>query len=121
MILEWILRHYQWEAVWCPDAADPRILRNSSRIGACYVGTWTGPDCDLLCVRRCETLLEAEESLSPEGSSILGAALRAIWHRYRTRHIPSPLRHDAIPKQKSTSFSPQRHPKIPGSKPHCES
>lgn len=83
MLSELIMRRYGWDAIWCPEAADPPVRRTSPWVGRCLVGTWTGPDADLLCVKPCETSEEAERFLSPMAHSILGAVLRAAWHRWK--------------------------------------
>ena len=79
MIAEAIMRRFGWEAAWIPDAGGPARIRTKSPV---YVGTWTGPDADLLCVRRCATSEEAEANLSPEGRGILRAVLLSAWRRY---------------------------------------
>lgn len=78
-LVEELMRKYGWEAIWFPDATypGPRAPRRF------YVGTWTGPDGDLLCVRPCETKEEAETALSPPGASVRDAALRAAALRVR--------------------------------------
>jgi len=43
-----------------------------------YVGVWTGPDNDLLCVKHCKTNAEAEQFLSPCGSTLAEACTRAV-------------------------------------------
>lgn len=74
MFTERLMQSLGWESVWAPDAGDRLLTRPRSY----YVGTWTGPDHDLLCVRRCETSAEAERCLSPVGHSILFAAVRSL-------------------------------------------
>lgn len=58
----------------------------------CYVGTWTGPDLDLICVKDCpprEGILdravnrEADNWLSPPAPTIFLATLRSLWKRWR--------------------------------------
>lgn len=82
-----------WDAVWYPggggDASSPRYEPAPGdrwwhflRKGACLVGTWTGPDVDLLCVREATTAAEAELWLSPPGRFVLDAALRSLWLRW---------------------------------------
>jgi len=78
MLIEWLMERYGWRDVWY-------LGSNGLRRGAfrflgpetCYVGIWTGPKRDLLCVRECSTLQEAEACLSPPGWTILHAAFRA--------------------------------------------
>lgn len=80
MLAEWIMERHGWDAVWFlgSNRPHPRWWQFARR-DACYVGTWTGPDMDLICVRRCETDEEAEQWLSPGGRTILHAALRSWW------------------------------------------
>lgn len=77
-----------WDAVWFTGSA-PRwttALYWWWRTGnTCFVGTWTGPDRDIICVRRCDTAEEAEAALSPGSRTILGAALKAWWKARRLR------------------------------------
>lgn len=42
-----------------------------------HVGVWTGPHKDLLCVKYCDTVEEAETWLSPGGSTATVAAVKA--------------------------------------------
>lgn len=76
------MERYGWDAIWFLGSNG--IRRGPLRFlgpGTCLVGTWTGPDLDLLCVKECETTHEAEASLSPEGWTITHAAIRAWWKR----------------------------------------
>lgn len=87
MIAEFIMSRCGWDAVWYPAARSDAPAPGEHwwqflRVGACLVGTWTGPDGDLLCVRRCEDAASAEANLSPPGRTILDAALRALWQRW---------------------------------------
>jgi hypothetical protein len=78
MIAEWLMERYGWDAVWFLGSNGLR--RGPWRFfgpDTCLVGTWTGPDLDLLCVRKCRTSEEAEGCLSPEGWTITHAAIRA--------------------------------------------
>ncbi len=89
-----------WDAVWFLGTCgpDPEHWHSGSRAGSPWwstrflggggrnrcsghvlIGTWTGPDCDLLCVRRCDTYVDAERWLAPSGRTILHAALRSLW------------------------------------------
>jgi hypothetical protein len=79
MIAEMIMSHYAWE-VWMPNTGQRRPPWALFADGF-HVGTWTGPDGDLLCVRKCETAEEAERWLSPPAPTILLACLRALWRR----------------------------------------
>ncbi len=63
----------------------PRRLHRFWRKGGCLVGVWTGPDRDLLCVRECDTSIEAEKWLAPPGRMILDATLRSLWVRWSVK------------------------------------
>lgn len=69
--LEQMMDRYGWDALWYPDAGHPDIT--SSR--EFFVGVWTGPDADLLCVKTCETIKAAERFLSPSAPTAIEAAL----------------------------------------------
>jgi len=71
MIAEWIMDCMGWTDVWY---AHPGPWRTPKRW---HAGIWTGPQLDLICVRRCDTNAEAERCLSPGASTILGAVLAA--------------------------------------------
>jgi len=78
VLTEWLMERYGWDAVWFLGSNGLR--RGPLRFfgpGTCLVGTWTGPDLDLLCVKECDTPDEADACLSPEGWTITHAALRA--------------------------------------------
>lgn len=83
MIAEWLMERYGWDAVWFlgSNGRTGRYSRplNFLRRDACLVGTWTGPDLDLLCVRKCQTAEDAEAYLSPSGWTVTHAAIRAWW------------------------------------------
>ena len=89
MIAETLMHFCGWDAVWYCDVrsdGDPEELRQWWREiipakDGCLVGTWTGPDGDLLCVRECDTAQEAERWLAPPGRTILHAAVRSLWVR----------------------------------------
>lgn len=85
MIAELLMRLHGWEAVWCPDASDPFRFRRSLRLKHVFVGTWTGPQNDLICTKSCETNAEAEEHLSMPASSITRAAVLSTFHYWRRR------------------------------------
>lgn len=51
--------------------------------GSVFVGRWTGPQHDLICIRECSTNEEAERWLSPPARTITGAALKSAWKRLR--------------------------------------
>ena len=58
------LDKYGWPDIWYPDK------------NCWYVGFWN-TKFDLLCVKRVETLEDAELSLSPEGNTLLDAIDKA--------------------------------------------
>lgn len=78
---------YGWDEVWAPGIGDPdnpapgndrhRPL-NAFKVRGFLVGTWTGPDGDLLCVKRTAWKCEAERYKSPCGRTILDATLRGL-------------------------------------------
>jgi len=92
---------YGWDAVWFlgSNGRKGKYARplNFLRRDACLVGTWTGPDNDLLCVRRCRTAEDAEKYLSPAGWTITDAAIRAWWKLHREANAPVDL-HAPDPK-----------------------
>jgi hypothetical protein len=88
-----------WESVWRPGAYGPEVrppgrpvtssfrlflerIPRSFDLGACSVGTWTGPNGDDLCVRPCRTHEEASDWLAPPGRTIFDAVVRSIWKRF---------------------------------------
>lgn len=86
MLTELLMHRMGWDAVWYTGSA-PSVwyaVQAWWRGDVCFVGTWTGPQNDLLCVRRCDTAEEAERCLSPGARTILGAALKAWWKARRT-------------------------------------
>jgi hypothetical protein len=86
MIAEWLMERHGWQDVWYLGSNRPERYRrwwNFVNPTACYVGIWTGPALDLLCIRRCDTAEEAEEVLSPPGWTITHAAIRA-WLKVRS-------------------------------------
>lgn len=105
MLAEFIMARCGWDAIWFlaadgdPPAPGARwwyFLRQ----GACLVGTWTGPDGDLLCVRPCTTSTEAELNLAPPGRTILDATLRSLWRRWTAQSVaPTQGERVAIPTE----------------------
>lgn len=92
MIAEIIMHRMDWNEVWYADVPRRGWWRDAWRYlfkydGRWHVGVWTGPQLDLICVRRCATNAEAERSLSPSGRTILSATLKALWRYWRTRKI----------------------------------
>lgn len=72
MIAEKLMKRYGWNDIWSPTAGDP--YDPPSRF---FVGIWTGPDNDLICLKHCKTAKEAEEYLSPAGITLIDAAKKA--------------------------------------------
>jgi len=84
MIAEWLMERYGWDAVWFLGSNRPERFRhwwNFIGPNTCYIGVWTGPDLDLLCVRECPTATEAEQNLSPAGWTITHAAILS-WRKF---------------------------------------
>lgn len=73
MLTRLIMRRMHWDAIWYADRG-PRLA------GLWHVGTWTGPERDLVCIRRCATNEEARLALSPSSRTLLGAAFLA-WRK----------------------------------------
>jgi hypothetical protein len=80
MIVEWIMNRYGWKDIWCLGSNGP-LDSTFKFLGPekCYVGIWTGPEQDLLCLRKCSTVEQAEKFLSPGGWTILHAVLLSVW------------------------------------------
>lgn len=76
MIAELIMSYFSWSDLWAPGVED--IVRYGPRGRYFHVGVWTGPDGDLLCVRRCETNEEADRCLAPPGWNVFDATLRSV-------------------------------------------
>lgn len=69
-----------WSDVWYAHPGD--IRSNFRKRGGCFfVGVWTGPQRDLICVRRADTNQAAERFLSPSGRTILDATIKAVWKK----------------------------------------
>ena len=60
-----IMERYGWHDVWMPNK------------GAWFVGNWTGPEYDLLCLTYCRTNRQGRRFLSPEGKTLTDAIMRA--------------------------------------------
>ena len=127
MISEFVMNYMGWDGVWMPGAL-PVELRTPAvplpplipEVGACLVGTWTGPDGDLLCVRECDTAEEAEKWLSPPGRMIIDAVARSVWLRFvgartspcdtASRGSRSSTGYRGRPKHSDADDSPPTHP-----------
>jgi len=87
MIAEFIIHRMGWTDVWYAHPGPWTIQRwiaHRFGFGGCwYVGVWTGPERDLICVKPCDSNLEANLYLSPGGWTITHAALRAWWKLWR--------------------------------------
>ena len=57
--------------------------------GRCFVGVWSGPQNDLICLKHCETNREAETYLSPPGITIAHACLKALWKAWKLKMPPN--------------------------------
>ncbi len=84
MIAEFFIHLMSWDSVWY---ANPGDFRWNLKHGRFHVGVWTGPQHDLICVRKCDTNKKADEFLSPGGRTILEATVKAIWKRMTTLHM----------------------------------
>lgn len=83
MIAEVIMTLFGWDEIWVPTADDhpePRLgrVRELFLARQYMVGVWTGPDADMLCVRRCSWQCDADRYRSPPGWTILDATLRSV-------------------------------------------
>jgi hypothetical protein len=81
VLVEWIMDHFGWRDIWFLGANRPKRYRRWWQFTShdcCFVGVWTGPDADLICVRDCETAIEAEQCLAPGGRTITHATIRSI-------------------------------------------
>lgn len=88
MLTEMILHMCGWDSVWYahPGPGIRGALRGVRWGGRFLVGTWTGEQGDLLCIRPCSTNAEAERCLAPGGRTLLTAALASLWKLATTRH-----------------------------------
>ncbi len=75
MLAQFIMHLHGWHDAWFPLAGESS--KHGFERNACYVGIWTGPQLDLICVKRCNTNEEANRFLSPPGRTMLDAAIRA--------------------------------------------
>src|SRR5438105_10626167 len=75
LTVERVMEACGWEAVWMPHAGDPPQTHAQKRV---FVGTWTGPQRDMLCVTPCETIEDAELALAPAGNSLADAVAQSL-------------------------------------------
>lgn len=81
MLLEALMARHGWsDLAW----TGPVPLRWYIKRPRWFVGVWTGPQHDLICVRHASTNEEAEALLSPAGWTPLHAALLAA---KKSRHV----------------------------------
>ncbi len=109
MLTEWLMEHYGWPDVWFLGSNGLR--RGPFKFigpGVCFVGVWTGPDRDLLCVKECETRDEAEKNLSPAGWTIAHAAIRSWLKSVKPLRTKSAGALVTIPTQDFTIRKPSR-------------
>lgn len=76
MLAEYLMHSFGWDTVWCPSHWS--FLKNLLLGDRYRVGVWTGPDKDLLCLKKCATKEEAERWLSPGGVTMGVAFLKAM-------------------------------------------
>ena len=67
-LLGYLMEHHDWDSIWHPYHT------------IWFVGTWTGPDGDMLCLKRCDTQEEAERFMSP-GSNTIESAIRMAMNK----------------------------------------
>jgi hypothetical protein len=76
---------FWWGATKVRSHACDRVVWNTP--GRWMVGVWTGPEMDLICLKRCETNKEANQWLSPNAPTVVLATLAALgkatWLRLR--------------------------------------
>jgi len=81
VISELLIHIMGCDAVWY---ANPGTLKNMIKWdGRWHVGFWTGPQLDLVCIKKCKTNEEADRYLSPGGRTILSATLKTLSARIR--------------------------------------
>lgn len=103
MLTEWLMERYGWRDIWFLGSNGLR--RGPFRfIGreVCFVGVWTGPDRDLLCVKECATQEEAEQWLSPAGRTIAHATIRSWLRLVNPPHAKSASASVTVPAQNLT-------------------
>lgn len=88
MIVEIICHRMGWTDIWYAHPGPWGLYRLITSFhlfwpGSWHAGVWTGPQNDLICVRRCSTNDEAEKYLSPPAPTALLACLRALWRAWR--------------------------------------
>ena len=85
MIIETIMHLLNWNDIWY---AHPGDFRTNLKQGRFHVGVWTGPQMDLICIRKANTNSEAEKYLSPGGRTILEATIKSVYKRMITFSLP---------------------------------
>ena len=80
MILEIVMHRMGWTDAWYAHCGpfDLGWFREVCLRGRWSVGVWTGPQHDLLCIKRCATNAEAELYLSPGAPTATLACLAAL-------------------------------------------
>lgn len=87
MITEYIMHRFNWDAIWYAGMQTFRKSLFNNRGGRFHLGKWSGPQFDLLCLKRCKTNKEAEVWVSPGGRTILLAAVLAILKYYYLKNM----------------------------------
>lgn len=72
-LVDYLMDYMGWQDIWHPNP------------GQWFMGVWTGPQDDLLCIKKCRTREEANRFLSPEGKSIDDACIKAMKMWLETR------------------------------------
>ena len=86
MISELIIHKMGWTVVWYAHPGGSYLRNLTGRWGGrWHVGVDTGPQHDLICLKHCRTNKEAERWLSPGGSLISIAVIKAILKLIRLR------------------------------------
>lgn len=76
MITEYLMHRFVWPDIWYSGR---QTFWKSLKGKRFHVGMWTGPDHDMLCLKRCYTNGEAKIYKSPGGRTITGALINAIY------------------------------------------
>jgi len=93
---------YGWSDIWYAnpyplgtDLTRVTVSKKKNFGKRWFVGDFTGPDGDLVCVKECQTAEEAERWLSPAGATIQEAVSLAVALVKRSGGI---LRHKELPE-----------------------
>lgn len=104
ILVQWLMNRCGFDSVWCCHGIS---VWWDIRVGGrpWHVGVWTGPEKDLICVKRCETNGEAKQWLSPGSRSLLIAAIKsALLRRRLARQVERCPRCGALPGEYHRTF-----------------